>query len=40
MDVSKIKKLGWKYSTELEDGIKKTYEWFLENLNNLKETKF
>ena len=23
MDVSKLKKIGWTYSTELEDGIKK-----------------
>jgi GDP-L-fucose synthase len=30
MDVSRINSLGWKYKTELEEGIKKTYEWFLE----------
>ena len=28
MDVSKMKKIGWQYSTELEDGIRKTYRWF------------
>ena len=39
MDVSKMKSLGWEYSTELEDGIKKTYQWFLENINNFKEVK-
>ena len=39
MDVSKIKELGWQYSTELEDGIKKTYFWFLENIDNIKEVK-
>ena len=39
MDVSKMKAMGWQYSTELEDGIKKTYAWFLENINNLKEVK-
>ena len=39
MDVSKMKEIGWEYSTELEDGIKKTYEWFLENINNLKQVK-
>jgi GDP-L-fucose synthase len=39
MDVSKIKELGWEYSTELEDGIKKTYQWFLNNINNIKEIK-
>jgi GDP-L-fucose synthase len=30
MDVSRINSLGWNYKTELEEGIKKTYEWFLE----------
>lgn len=29
LDVSKINNLGWKTSTSLEDGIKKTYEWWL-----------
>lgn len=40
MDVSKINKIGWSYVTELETGILKTYQWFLENINNLKEIKF
>ncbi len=31
MDVTKLNQLGWKYKTELEDGIKKTYNWFIEN---------
>lgn len=31
MDVSRINNLGWKFKTSLEDGIKKTYEWFLNN---------
>jgi GDP-L-fucose synthase len=31
LDVSKLNELGWKYKVELVDGIKKTYEWFLEN---------
>ena len=31
LDVSKAKKLGWKYKTELEDGIKLAYEDFLNN---------
>ena len=39
MDVSKMKSLGWNYSTELEDGIKKTYQWFLNNIDNIKEVK-
>ncbi len=39
MDVSKMKEMGWTYTTDLEEGIKKTYKWFLENINNLKEVK-
>ena len=39
MDVSKMKEIGWEYSTELEDGIKKTYLWFLENIHTIKEIK-
>ena len=39
MDVSKMKALGWEYSTELEDGIKKTYQWFLDNSGRIKEIK-
>ncbi len=31
MDVSRINKLGWKYKTELEEGIGKTYKWFQNN---------
>ena len=34
MDVSRINNLGWKYKTELEDGIKKTYEWYLQNIGD------
>ena len=39
MDVSKMKELGWHYTTELEVGIKKTYSWFLDNIDNIKEVK-
>ena len=39
MDVSKMKNIGWTYSTELEEGIEKTYEWFLDNIENIKEVK-
>ena len=39
MDVSKMKELGWEYSTELKEGIEKTYSWFLENIENIKEVK-
>jgi GDP-L-fucose synthase len=39
MDVSKMREIGWEYSTELEEGIEKTYSWFLENIENFKEVK-
>lgn len=39
MDVSKMAALGWEYSTELKAGIEKTYSWFLENIENIKEVK-
>ena len=39
MDVSKMKNMGWEYSTELHEGIEKTYSWFLENIENFKEVK-
>ena len=39
MDVSKMKNMGWTYSIELEEGIKKTYDWFLENIDSIKEVK-
>jgi len=39
MDVSKMAALGWEYSTELKEGIEKTYSWFLENIENIKEVK-
>ena len=39
MDVSKMKAMGWQYNTELETGIQKTYDWFLQNINNFKEVK-
>ena len=39
MDVSKMKELGWKYTTDLEDGVKKTFKWYLENINKIKKLK-
>ena len=39
MDISKMHELGWKHQVNLEAGIAKTYEWFLENLNEIKEVK-
>ena len=37
MNVSKMKEIGWEFSTELEDGINKTYQWFLDNIDTIKE---
>ena len=31
LDVSKLESLGWKYKTELEDGIRLAYDDFLNN---------
>ena len=39
MDVTKMKEMGWEYNTELQQGIEKTYAWFLENIENIKEVK-
>jgi len=39
MDVSKMAALGWEYKTELKEGVEKTYSWFLENIENIKEVK-
>ena len=39
MDVSKMKAMGWQYSTELEEGIEKTYKWYLSNISSVKEMK-
>jgi GDP-L-fucose synthase len=32
LDVSKIHDLGWRHTIGLRDGIEKTYEWFLQNI--------
>ena len=37
--ISKMKQIGWQYSTELEDGIEKTYSWFLDNIHSIKKIK-
>lgn len=37
LDVSRLKALGWQYSVGLEDGLRSTYEWFLENQDCIRE---
>lgn len=39
MDVSKMEAAGWKAKVGLEDGIRRTYEWFLENQETFKQVK-
>jgi len=39
MDVSRMENAGWSYNTELKEGIRKTYEWFIKNRENIKEVK-
>lgn len=39
MDISKMHELGWKHQVKLEEGIQKTYDWFVENVNAFKEVK-
>jgi GDP-L-fucose synthase len=39
MDVSRLANLGWEYTIKLEDGIKETYRWFVENEAAYKEVK-
>ena len=39
LDVSKMKALGWHYSTNLKEGVEKTYQWIQENIKDLKKIK-
>lgn len=39
MDISKMHALGWKHQVQLEQGIQRTYDWFLENRDGFKEVK-
>ena len=31
IDVTRLENMGWKYSLDLEDGLTKTYNWYLES---------
>jgi len=39
MDVSKLKKIGWNSEIDLGKGLSMTYQWFLDNRENLKKIK-
>lgn len=39
LDVSKIHQLGWNHKVNLEEGIQKTYNWFIANEDNYKQVK-
>ena len=36
MDVSRLSSMGWSASTSLEDGVRNTYDWYLENVDALR----
>jgi GDP-L-fucose synthase len=36
MDVSRLKSLGWQYQIPLDEGLTRTYDWFLKNQNDLR----
>ena len=36
LDSSRLNKLGWTHKTNLEKGIKETYNWYKENIKNLR----
>ena len=36
MDISKMHNLGWKHQVDLQRGIQMTYDWFVENVENVK----
>ncbi|EGR2534763.1 GDP-L-fucose synthase [Vibrio cholerae] len=36
MDVSRLAALGWQYRVDLEAGLRKTYQWFLDNQDNFR----
>lgn len=40
MDTTRLEKEGWTYTTELEDGIKQTFQWYKNNRNKIREVQF
>jgi GDP-L-fucose synthase len=36
LDVSRLHRLGWQHQISLQDGLRRTYEWFLRNQDNYR----
>ena len=36
LDVDRLKKMGWQYSISLKSGLAETYQWYKDNLNNIR----
>ena len=36
LEVSRLKNMGWQYSTDIEQGLAKTYAWFLEHIELIR----
>ena len=36
MDVSRLADMGWRASIDLEDGLRQTYDWFIENEDSIR----
>lgn len=39
MDISKLHQLGWRHTIDLENGIKRTCDWFVNNADKFKQVK-
>jgi GDP-L-fucose synthase len=37
LDVSRLHEVGWKANIQLDDGIRSTYQWFLDNIDNFRQ---
>ena len=36
LNVDRLTKLGWQYTMDLEQGLERTYKWFLKNQSSLR----
>ena len=36
IDTSRLSRMGWTYSTELENGLRKTYDWYVKTIEQSK----